>query len=267
MSLFLLAAVVQSATNSPRFELRAPLPHLPPIMTDARLDGIGLAQQTARAHNLQARILWVDGTANLDRVSSDEKVESLVVAAKTAGFNTLVFDVKPIVGQTLYPSALTSKIETWRGQSLPSDFDPLAAMSRIAKAHQMPLYVSLNAFSEGHALFQLGPGYVQREWQTVLYEPLSFVRVGGGEFPLNVKPSGQPNLDDLCILTTVEALTPAEGAFAVTLDKFGIVVDGFEAPGTLEKIPTLPKNGFVAVGYGTGAQFLRTHAIPGLTRA
>lgn len=253
MTSIALALLMQS---EPRFVSASPLPGVPSIMIDRRLDGIGLAQQTSRAKNLQARILWVDGTANLDRVSSDEKVGGLVRKIKESGFNNIVFDVKPIVGFTLYPSALTPKLQEWKGQKLPLDYDPLAAMSREAKANGLSFMVSLNAFSEGHALFKLGPGYDHVEWQTVLYEPMPFVSITGQEFPLNPKASAVTD-NDLVIVPDVSKIKPAPGAFAVSLDRLGRAVDGFEEPGELAKFPTLPKGGTILVGYGTGAEFLR----------
>lgn len=259
-ALLALAALAQSG---PRFEYASPLPGLPPILIDSRLDGIGIAQQTARAQNLQARILWVDGTANLERVSSAEKVHSLVAKIKATGFNTIVFDVKPIVGYPLYPSKLASKLQAWKTQSLPIDFDPLDAMSREAKAQGIPLYVSLNAFSEGHALFKQGPGYEHPEWQTILYEPKPYLRLGSGRYALNPKANSQPAVDDLVSVTDPAKIVAKDGAFAVTVDRFGRVVDGFEAPGKFDKTPTVPRGGVAVVGYGSGADFLRKNAEPG----
>ena len=40
----------------------------------------------------------LDATANLDRINTEEKITALVQKIKETGFNTLVLDVKPIVG-------------------------------------------------------------------------------------------------------------------------------------------------------------------------
>jgi len=134
----------------------SPLPNLPPILLDEYDSGYGAAQEISRANKLQGRILWIDGTANLSRLSDAEKIIALVRQVKKSGFNTIVLDVKPIVGYTLYPSEYAPKLTEWKGQQLPVDFDPLAIMAREAKANGLLLYASLNAFSEGHRDFKIG---------------------------------------------------------------------------------------------------------------
>lgn len=246
----MLAALFAISVLSPRFQQARPLPALPAILIDSELDGIGIAQQTARAKGLQARILWIDGTANLERTNTEDKIIGLVKKIKSVGFNTIVFDIKPIVGETLYPSAFTAKLKEWKGQTLPLDFDPLKIMVREAKAAGLPLYVSMNAFSEGHALFKLGPGYNKVDQQTVLYEYDSFVQsLDGSKFKI-----GKDGL----------SLGPADGDFAVTVDKNLVVQDGFERPGQLKNFPTIPKGGSAISGTGEAALFLRQHATPGM---
>lgn len=159
-----------------RFQSVAPLPTLPSVELDVLGNGVGIAQQTARSQRLQGRVLWIDGTANLDRVSSDEKIKALVAKIKEVGFNTIVFDVKPIVGFTLYPSKLTPKLTEWRDQKLPQSFDPLASMVRETKKVGLTLFASMNVFSEGHKLTRQGFGYVNPDLQTVQYESVPVVR-------------------------------------------------------------------------------------------
>ncbi len=97
-----------------------PFKNLPPVQLDEADNGIGIAQQTARAKGVQGRVLWIDGTANLNRVNTADKIAALTAQIKTAGFNTIVFDVKPIVGLTLYPSKYADKITTWVGGRTPA---------------------------------------------------------------------------------------------------------------------------------------------------
>src|SRR5437762_12373 len=78
-----------------------PFPNLPFVQLDETNNGVGIAQQTARAKKLQARILWIDATANMNRLNSSEKISALIERIRKAGFNTIVLDVKPIVGFTL----------------------------------------------------------------------------------------------------------------------------------------------------------------------
>jgi hypothetical protein len=253
------------ANSTRRFELMRPLPTLPGIMTDMELDGRGLAQQIARARGLQARILWVDCTANIERYNTEEKVVALMQRIKSAGFNTVVFDVKPISGQVAYPSKIAPKLEEWKGRKLPKDFDALKPMVREAKANGLSFFVSLNAFSEGHRDFKVGPGYDLPDQQTVLYEPQPLARIGDQSFPVSINTQAlAPSDDELAVFTDSSKLPPAaEGRFAISINADGMIVDGFEFGGSGPRTPTIPRGGCVLVGDDRAAQWLRDRAIPG----
>ncbi len=271
--LSLLAAAMhqQTASEPPkpvksRFEHAAPLPTLAPIIVDAATCGIGLAMQTTKNSDLQARIMWIDGTANLDRVNDEPKIVALVQQIKKSGFNTIVFDVKPISGQTLYKSKIAPKITEWKGKTLPLDFDPLAVMAREAKGAGLSIFASLNAFSEGHSMFKVGPGYAKPEWQTVLYEPEPVaVSQAGARYPLSQPANKLPDeIGSLAVFNDAKKLPPPkDGLFAVSVSNRGYVVDGFEQGGLGSVVPTVPDGGSVLVGSGGGAAFLRSNAAPG----
>ncbi len=161
-----------------RFDWESPL-SLPPIKIHHLLAKTGIAQSMATRQQLQARILWVDATANLDRYNSVEKIADLCKDAKEIGFNTIVFDVKPIGGYTVYPSKFSEQLTEWRSARLQAGFDPLKHMVDEAHKQELTLLVSLNAFSEGHSyskrdfnkadnqFFKPGWGYDHPELQTV----------------------------------------------------------------------------------------------------
>lgn len=153
-----------------RFQPDSWLPGLPPAIMDTLGNGFGLTQQYARARRLQGRVMWIDGTANLDRMNSEDKIRAIVSELADVGFNTIVYDVKPIVGYTLYPSKLTQKLTEWRDQKMEAKFDPVPPLLAACKQKGISLFLSMNAFCEGHQLFQRGPGYDKPELQTVLYE-------------------------------------------------------------------------------------------------
>ncbi len=253
LSLFAGALIAQGKLPASRFEYASPL-GLPSIKIDALNDGIGLAQQMARARGLQGRVMWIDGTANLDRCSSDEKIKALVAKIKQVGFNTIVYDVKPISGQVLYPSKIAPKIETWKAQSLPKDFDPLKAMAREAKSNGLSLLISLNAFSEGHNLFKVGPGYANDQWQSVIYDPLPVV-VGKDQeeedeeewVQLHPKPNELPPDGVVGVFTDPTKLAAMpENARRVYVDKRAVVVAG----------PQIAAGGSCLIGVGRAAHFL-----------
>lgn len=244
-----------------RFQTAAPLPGLESVMLDSVGGGIGVAQQTARAKNLQARILWIDGTANLDRVSTPERIAQIVSKAKQVGFNTIVFDVKPIVGYTLYPSDLTEKITEWREQKLPKDFDPLRVMVKQCRDQGLRLYASMNAFSEGHRFTRTGPGYSTPEQQTVQYEATPLIRAtwpNEGTFPL--VPGGQLSTlkpESIQVWTSWTGGTKLPpGSYLVVCDPDGVVRDSISP--TDARDPIIPSGGSALVGTGAGAQFLKS---------
>lgn len=264
-----ILAAAQGGPSAPpirsRFVPASPLPNLPSITIDSFNTGLGLAAETARALGLQARILWIDATANLDRLNAPEKIQLLVNNIKDSGFNTVVLDVKPISGQTLYPSKFAPRLLEWRGKTMPADFDPLAEMCKDTKAAGLTLFTSLNAFSEGHNLLHVGPGYAKPDWQTILYEGSPVLTApNGATYP--IKPLNESSADPgaLCWFTQPAKVPVArDDSFAVTLDKTGRVVDGFEFGGWGPGVPTMPSGGSVLVGNSGAAQFLRQVAEPG----
>lgn len=263
---FVLPPIPQGQGDSgywPRFEVAAPLPTISGVTIDAYSTGVGLAQQTARAENLQARILWIDATANIDRYNTQAKIVALVRQIKDCGFNTVVFDVKPISGQVVYKSALAPKLTEWKGKALPADFDPLPIMVRECHADGLTIFTSLNAFSEGHQLFKVGPGYARQDQQTTLYDAEPVLRApGGATFPLTTKPDA-PAPGTIGYYSSAEKLPRAAApAFAVTVRPDGTVVDGFDRGVAALKI-TVPKGGWIVFGSGDAAAFLRRAATPG----
>lgn len=192
----MISALLATAALPSRFQLVAPLA-LPPVRVDTRMAKYGVAQEMAAQQNLQARMLWIDATANLDRVNSAEKIDTLVNKIADAGFNTVVYDVKPIVGRTTYPSALGDRLTAWREARMDPNFDPMPEFVKTARARGLGLYVALNAFSEGHlfAKQQAGPnspfgdpgwGYRHPELQSVIY--VAHPTLGG----LRLHPSVDP---------------------------------------------------------------------------
>jgi len=228
-----------------RYQYEAPLTSISGLMMDDYSDGQGLAQQWARAHNLQARIMWIDGTANLDRVNSEDKIAALTKQLAETGFNTIVFDIKPISGQVLYKSMFAPKIESWRGQTLPKDFDPLPVMAREAHRNGLMLLVSLNAFSEGHNLMKTGPGFKEKDLQSVVYDAIPLLRTSTGEtFSLGRPPTGSAARD-----VSVHFFTDPRGLRNMVP---GTVVVVLSPTGVVQSVS--PKGGFA--GYKAGDAIL-----------
>ncbi len=245
-----------------------PLKSLPPAVFDDTDDAVGLAQQMTRDRGLQARIIWIDGTANLNRVNTADKIVALTAQIKKAGFNTIVFDVKPIVGYTLYPSKFAPKLTSWLGgKALPANFDPLAVMVAQAHANGLQIVTSMNVFSEGHRDVKYGPGYNHPEWQTTLCEPsLSLMSSASGATPYAL--SDRANLParlpgQITLVTDAANLKAAPGTLAAVLDgnmRVVAVADGAVLPALSLSVPP---GGSVLTGGGPAGDWLRSYAALG----
>ena len=229
-----------------------PFPQLPNVTLDEPNTGYGLAQQLCRERKAQGRLLWVDATANLDRVNTAEKIQALVAKIKSVGFNTVVFDVKPILGEMLYPSKfapkLTEWVRPWATYKLPTDFDPLKVMSTECRKQGLSLIVAFNAFSEGHREFpKKGLGVEKPEWQTVLYE--NAISVEGNAL--------SETLQMVTDTSKLPKLTPE--SYAVALDKDSKLVALFDGASLAALTPKPSEGGafLVALG-GKEAAWLRS---------
>lgn len=261
--------------SAPRFVPANPLPTAPSVMIDRMTTGVGLAEETAKAKNLQARIMWIDATANLGRYNTEDKIIGLVKQISDSGFNTIVFDVKPISGQVIYKSKIAPKLMEWRNQSLPADFDPLPIMIREGHAKGLSVLVSLNAFSEGHRMFMVGPGYNRPTLQTVLYEPKPVLRDRDQSIPL------APTVDKVPAGGVGVVSNPPVGGSYAVVRKDGLVLEVNTVPTTpLVAPPTtpngapqtdpaakppkfpamaVPKGGSIVAGTGDGAIWLQNN--------
>lgn len=254
-----------------------PFPQLGTLPLDEANNGFGFAQATARAKNLQARMQWIDATANLDRVNSAEKVKAVVATIKGAGFTDICFDIKPIGGEVLYNSKIAPKIKSFTkpGQplkTLPFDFDPLAAMASECKAQNINLIVNFNAFAEGHQLFGTGPGYAHREWQTVLYEEKPTLTVSPGvTLPVAVRPNELPIAenevavysDAARVIADLSKRNPLTG-FVAVVDASGTVIAQVQGSAFGNLSLAIPTGGAALVAQEAGsAKVLRDYAVVG----
>lgn len=163
-----------------------------------------LARSLSLSLGAQGRLMWVDGTANLTRTvtvngvmrtvdytTTRQGVQEIVRHCKAANINTLVIDVKPLSGQTLYNSRVAPHMAQWKGRAVP-DFDVLAAF--IEEGHKAGIQVAacMNTLSEGHKLAKAGPIYQHPEWQSVVYTvDRGLVLSNGGRLSLHV--AGEPS--------------------------------------------------------------------------
>src|SRR5439155_13181836 len=85
----------------------------------------GLLQLVTKNAGLEGRVLWKDGTANLDRLKTREGVAEIMEKCRKARINTVIVDVKPLSGQVLYRSSLAPRMKEWKGVTFPEGYDLL----------------------------------------------------------------------------------------------------------------------------------------------
>jgi len=95
----------------------------------------------------------------------------LVRKAEHAGFDSLIVDVKPLVGEVLYDSRIAPRLGEVKGFQYPQDYDLLQTVIEEAKTTRLKVHAAVNVFSEGHRDRGRGPGYKHPEWQVISYEP------------------------------------------------------------------------------------------------
>lgn len=139
---------------------------------------------------------------------------------KEAGFNTVVLDVKPIPGFTLYPSAYAPKMTEWKGETLPADFDPLAELLNAGHAAGLSVIANMNVFCEGHRWLNKGPGFAHPEWQATLLEPEPVLANTVEQKRLLAIKSGTTTLppDVISVATSAGDLPRDPGAVVVVAD-------------------------------------------------
>lgn len=245
-----------------------PFPALGPVELDEASNGIGVAQQIARERGVQGRVLWIDAVANLERINTPEKIQALVKRIAAAGFNTIVLDVKPIIGQTLYPSKHAERLSSWGKVTLPPTLDPVAEFVKAAQAAGIGLHASLNAFSEGHRGMAKGPAYAHPEWQTTVCEPqlVAVDPTTKATLLISQEVNTRPEtLEELTAYTETAALAPTATATLAVLDRSRQVTRVVSGAAAELAPPAIPKGGAVLVGEGQAAEFLRRAATVGET--
>ncbi len=234
------------------------------VLLDPFSDLVGIAQKTAHAQGLQARILWMDAGANVGNLNSVEKIGDVVGKVKSSGMNMIVLDVKPIVGDTVYPSRYAPKLTAWKGQTVAADFDVLRHVLDAAHAAGLPVYANLSTFGEGHKLVGRGLAYTHPDWQTILYDVDRGVRVGSASAPVSATDALPKTQDTLAALTGTGLLGTDRPGYTVTVMNFDSrVVAVYDGATLSRQAVTLPLRGCALIGSGEGGRWLRKNATVG----
>ncbi len=237
----------------------APVPA--PLVLDTLGNNVGIAQTTAHSKGLQARILWMDAGANVGNLNTAEKIADVVAKTKASGMNMIVLDVKPIVGETVYPSKFAPKLPGWKGQTLPAGFDVLGQMLAAAHAAGLPVYANMSTFGEGHKFVGRGFAYTHPDWQTVLVEANRGVYSGGKFISIQDTDNLPPSEDTLSALTNTALLHKDRPGYTVVVFNFSArVVQVVDGANIKAANISLPVRGFALIGSGRGGEWLRANA-------
>lgn len=259
----LLGALTLLSLSLPLLAQQPPSPN-DTLRLDTFGDSVGIAQQTAHAGSLQGRILWMDAGANVGNLNSVEKIQDIVGKVKAAGLNMIVLDVKPIVGDTIYPSRYAPKLTAWKGQTVAADFDVLRHVLDAAHAAGLPVYANMSTFGEGHKLVGRGLAYTHPDWQTILYEVNRGVRYGRAFIPISVTDALPTKPGTLAALTGTGLLHQERPGFTVAvLNLDARVIAVYDGATLAQRSVTLPPRGSALMGTGLAGDWLRRNASVG----
>jgi uncharacterized lipoprotein YddW (UPF0748 family) len=225
---------------------------LPPATPD------GVAQAVVRQAGLEGRVLWLDGTANLQRLSSPDGVRAVLDHCVRARVNTVVVDVKPLSGHVLYASKVAPRLQEWRGFRYPAEYDLLKVVLEEGHRRGLKVHANINVFSDGHKLVRSGPVYEKPDQQTIIYDVERVVTTPRGDRKtLAIGVNEGPDLNQVTVYDSGYR-TPrpiiADEAYALVLsDRVEAVAPARAAPrgGVL-----IPPDGYLLVGQGEGAKWL-----------
>jgi uncharacterized lipoprotein YddW (UPF0748 family) len=239
----------------------------PPRVQAQDVSVSGLFQAVARQTGLEGRVLWMDGSANLDRLSTRQGVAAVLEKCRRAHVNTVVVDVKPLSGLVLYASKMAPRTREWRGKPYPADYDLLQTVLEEAHARQIKVHAAINVFAEGHKAFQVGPAYSHPAWQATVYElERTMLAPDGARHAINLARNRGPAADEIALYDasygTRRTAAPEEAIGVVVAngslpgDRVTALLDGavVGAEGVV-----IPSDGYLLVGRGEGASWLLDH--------
>ncbi len=220
-----------------------------------------LGPALTRQVNLEGRVLWMDATANLRRLSTREGMAAVFEKCRRANINTVVVDVRPLSGHVLWPSAVAPRLTEWRGFTYPAGYDLLLAAMIEGRRTGIRVFANLNCFSKGHKLLRSGPLYEKPEAQAVVYDVRRTVTApDGSSRRLVVGENRVPGKDELASRDET-----APDAYRLGADAAAVVVEGGSvtaiADGSLAEGGPIqaPRGGHVLIGRGESAAWLRDH--------
>lgn len=132
----------------------------------------------------EGRVLWYDLSANINNLSSPEKVKDIVTKTANANIDTIILDVKNYTGFVGYNSEIAphmsaSTIKNYH--EFPEGYDLLQTVIEEAHDQGIEVHANVNVFSEGNNDYKDGPAFDNPEWQTQFYMANRILKTSEGD--------------------------------------------------------------------------------------
>jgi uncharacterized lipoprotein YddW (UPF0748 family) len=216
-----------------------------------------IVQAIAQAAGLQARIMWMDATGNLDNLDTREKVADVMEKCRRANINTVVVDVKPLVGEVMYPSRHAARLTTWRNKTYDAGYDLLRVALDEGHSRGLKVYAAINVFSEGHKYVSRGPAYTKPDWQSITYVPDRYIVTVEGSFPVSPLVNDAPPANGMAVYTPGAGASRAvKAGETYTVVDNGVVQVTAAAEALVDGVAPIPARGFLLVGSGSAADWM-----------
>ena len=108
--------------------------------------------------------VWVDAHSNLSRFMTKADVDHYVAKLKSAGFNTIYLDVKPLCGKTLYKSKILPPLTHFRGKDFTKDWDYLSYWIKAARKKDIDVFACVATLGFGSPSVREGVVYEDSRW-------------------------------------------------------------------------------------------------------
>lgn len=204
----------------------------------------------------EGRVLWMDASANLERLSTREGIADAMERTADANFNVAVVDVKPLAGFVLYHSNIAPRVQTWRGIDYPQDHDLLAVAVEEGSRRGIEVHAAINVFSEGQVgvVGTAGMADIRPDWQAISYRGARWAAITGDAYP--IAATDRPALPGrLSIYFPSAKVVSLAADSRQVLISGGLVTEVF-APGTLPPNYIVNPETFLLSASGTAGSWL-----------
>lgn len=110
------------------------------------------------------KYLWFDAEANFERFATRDSIDWYLDKTVEAGFNRIAVDVRPVLGEVLYNSAIMPPLKSHGGHTVERDWDYLQYFIDGARARNLEVTVSTTMFPLGSPVFMEGPAYTDNSF-------------------------------------------------------------------------------------------------------